>query len=90
MGMPYDDKYRPVYEKFYKMRKNFSDTQSVALAVACVLAEFNMTRHLYVKVLLYEEMIQYIKEETSDLFTKLGLKSANFVKHAIQALEVGH
>ena len=85
IGLPYEDKYKPIYAKYYSWRKTLTDTENIALASGAVLAGFLANKSSYHYIAVYEEMMSDIQGSIKKMFQALNIPLN--MHECIQALD---
>lgn len=84
--LPYSEKYRPIFKKYYDKRRNLTDVQRVTLASGAVLVGFRQNIHMYDFVAIYEEMMENIEKKVTEMFQAFEIPVCH-VPEAIKALD---
>lgn len=85
-GLPYDVKFRPIYEKYRTNWKSTTDGETIALGYGVVLACYFQHKNIYTATVMYEEMTKNIECGTKKLFDKLNIPE-KYVLKALTALQ---
>ena len=86
IGLPYEAKYRPIYEKYHALRFELSQTETVTLAAGASLAGFMENKNIYDFVAIYEEMMEDIEQKITEMFETFDIPKSH-VSEAVKALD---
>ena len=87
--LPYQEKYRPMYKKYYNKRRNLTDVEKVTLASGAVLVGFRKNLHMYDFVAIYEELMENIEKKVTEMFKAFEIPISH-VHEAIKVLDTDY